>query len=1532
MCPIRKIAKILWPVFVVIAVILISAVIAVQTPMVQGRIVRAVEERFFSKLDGDVSFSKIHFRPFNAIVIRDLAIVDKNPQIPSEAAMEHFREEHGPDYEYVPYDTLMRAKYIVAEFSLKGLLKKEGIHLKRALVRDGRVNIVVEQQDTITNLQRIFGMQRSNGEMKEPGGDVFDLKDAQLKNMVYSMQIIRDKHPHYKDGINWCDLYVSDIYAHAKNVKMSKGIMSGRLDHLSFREKSGLKVDDISGNAAVGRGQAMVEDLHVADSLSDVNLRYFSLSFKKPKDFRDFNEKILLDGKLLPSSVSTKTVAYFVPSLASMDLRVNMDGEIHGTVDSFDLRSINLSMADGSFGTTVYGNVSGITADKPLVLDLHVQNCATDTKGIDHLVAGVTGKSPGLSAKAPGIKALLNASLRGPLDKLKLNADLSSNAGYVRTRLDVLDLTKKNHPLLIGGNLETTNLDLSKFMKKDLVHELSLETKLNAKLRGSKGPELAIDTLKINRLNFKGYDYSKILATGDLSKQQFNGRIISQDPNLNFLFQGIFTFSPKTQNAVYQFYANVGHADLHELKLDLRENATLSLQTNANFNRTGSGMLLGNVNIRNVRLTAEDEIHDIGDINLISRSTANEYRINLSSKIANGQYVGSAPVNDFVRDLMGITAKRELPSLFEDSRYEWSGETYKLNFEFEDARGISGFIKPGLYIDNDTELVLDIDRLGDLSGALRSHRLALNEKYIKDFELKIDNQGDRLNGNLTCDDINLSAIQFMDNTIEFLAEDDHIGVGVVCKGDQNRTTRGEIFARGDLARDDAGLGVHVDVLPSSFTFNESDWSIMPACVDLKGKDLGIQDLVLSSGDQSITVDGGISKEHADTLSVRLDQFSLGIANAFLGQQFDLKGNATGEAMLISYAEMDNKGMLIDLVSEGTSVSGTDLGRVEVESNWDEVLNRFNLSAGNEKSFDINGTYTPSMKDADIDVQLREFNLGVVKPILSSVFSDMAGYVSGGVHLYGPLNNLDIESTDGRIQNAVIVLDFTKVPYRLDGPFRVDTHGLHFDNVNIRDMYSGTGSVNGSVYYDHFKDLGVDLNVRVSNSMLINIPEKDNVGFYGKLTGSGLVGIHGPLSQITLDIEAATTSGGDFHIPATNSGKDSNAELLTFKEPERIVIVDPYEEMMSKLGSKSKAKTDIIVRLIARANQNVEAFLEIDKSGSNGLSGRGNGSFDIEVRPSRGIFNLKGDYTLTSGTFLYNAFGLAKREFDIQDGSNVKFNGAIMDSDLDINAIYRTKAPLSRLISDTTSVNSRRTVECGIAITDKLSNPSLAFSIDIPDLEPSIKSQVENALSTEDKVQKQFIALLLSNNFLPDEQSGITNESTSLIYSSVTSVFTNQLNNILQKLNIPLDFDMRYQQNQRGNDIFDVAVSTQLFNNRVIVNGNIGNRQYTTGNSNSDVVGDLDIEIKLDRPGALRLNLFSHSADQYTNYLDNSQRNGVGITYQQEFNRFVEMLKYTFAGKEQKEKINEEELEKLVNEPMKVMSVNEDGGLTVILNK
>ncbi|MDD6364595.1 MAG: translocation/assembly module TamB domain-containing protein [Bacteroidales bacterium] len=1520
----NKAARIIAHIFVVLATLTAAALLLLQTPFAQGRLLDYAQERFLEGKDASISFSKVHFRPFNTLIIRDFALTDKNPQQPSDTVLADFRKCHGEDYVYPVYDTLFRAGTIVAQFSLKGLFKHEGIHFSRVLVRDGRFNLVIEQKGLLVNLQRMFGLKRSNGDPKDNRKELFFIEEARLRNMTYSMQNIRNDHPKYSGGIDWCDLMVTGIDADAKNLKMSKGIMSGELLRCSFREKSGLEICEVTGRTAVGRGQALVENIHIRDRYSDIRAEYYSMSFNRPGDFRTFTSKVRIDGKLTGSLLSTRTLAPFISSLSGVDLLLDARGELHGTVEDFEIGKMRVSTVGHDFSTGMTGRFTSLTDKDKFHLDVDLRNCRTSTSGIAGLVAQATGGKVKLPDTLPKVRGVLNVCVKGKPDRLRLDIGLSSDAGNLSSLLDVNNLTIKDSLLRIGGRISTNDLDVSRLTGKDLVHECTADAVLRASMRGKEGPEVSIDTLNVRRLNINNYDYSRILATGNLSSRRFNGRIISQDPNFSFLFQGIFSFSPKTNNALYQFYANIGHADLHALNFDQRENSTLSLTTNANFNRTGRGILLGSIDVNNIRLTNDDERHNIGSIHISSRSTEGQYRANLTSSFAEASYFGTGSYIEFVNDLVGITARRELPSLFREGVYRWSGNRYELQFKCLNMKDVTAFFKPGLFVDNNSSGRLRIDSGGRMDAEISSRRLAIGEKYLRNLRLTFDNANGKLNGELSCEDINLNAVQLKDNTISLFAEADNIGVGFRSDGDGDSKASGGIYARGKLSRRDEGpLDMAVDILPSGFNIGEATWSIMPATVKFSGPDLKVDRLRITSGEQEILIDGGMAKEKNDTLSVRLENFSLAIANLFTGKlEYGIQGNATGEALIVSHPQAgQQKGFLIDIVSDSTSFAGTSLGTVGISSKWDEEFKRFDLAATNSRSFDISGTYTPSIREAELSTRLKGFDIGIATPFMHGVFSAMTGTISGNIDVQGPLDNLSISSSGGHFDNTVLTVDYTHVPYLVTGPFRMDENGLYFDNMTLSDLRRGHGTINGAVKYDHFKDIALDIDISAVNSVLIDKPASDKSGFYGRLVGDGSIRIHGPLKMITLDINGVTNGGGEFHIPMNSSSQSSSGELLSFKEEEKTVEIDPYEEMMAELGKRRKSDSQLAINIKARATPSVESFLEVNKATGNFLNGRGNGSFEIESRPAQDIFRLKGDYTLSGGKYNFNALGLAVREFEIKEGSNIKFNGDIMDSDLDIEATYRTKASLARLISDTTSVNTRRVVECGLLIGNKLSSPSLGFNINIPDLEPSVKSKVENALSTEDKVQKQFISLLVSNNFLPDEQSGVNDSAnTSFIYSSVSSVFTNQLNNILQKLNIPLDFDMRYQQNLKGNDVFDVAVSTQLFNNRVVVNGNIGNRQYNTGNSNSNVVGDLDIEIKLDKSGALRLNLFSHSADQYTNYLDNSQRNGIGFTLQQEFNNFAEMLQRMFAGKKKREELDLREQEKAASEPKTVIEI------------
>ena len=313
-----------------------------------------------------------------------------------------------------------------------------------------------------------------------------------------------------------------------------------------------------------------------------------------------------------------------------------------------------------------------------------------------------------------------------------------------------------------------------------------------------------------------------------------------------------------------------------------------------------------------------------------------------------------------------------------------------------------------------------------------------------------------------------------------------------------------------------------------------------------------------------------------------------------------------------------------------------------------------------------------------------------------------------------------------------------------------------------------------------------------------------------------------------------------------------------------------------------------------------------------------GDIGIDIDPENNSLSARGIYTLNEGNFHFSVAGITSRNFSINGGSSISLVGDIMDSDLDINATYTTKTSLDRIMGDENATNSRRSVNCGLHVFDKLRNPQLGFSIDVPDLSPEAQSRLLSALNTEDKVQKQFLSLIVSNSFLPNDEAGIVN-NTNVLLSNAADIMAGQLNNILQMLKIPLDLGFNYQQTNGGTNIFDVAVSTQLFNNRVIVNGTVGNRAQNA--SKQDFVGDLDIEMKLDRSGNVRASLFSHSADKFTNYLDNSQRNGLGISYQTEFNSFREFISNLFCSKEKREALKAARRQK---KKLKTINLNADG--------
>ena len=1459
-------------------------------PQVQTMIGNKVVSRVSKNIPGHISFEKIHFKPFTTFVIKNVLIVDKDPVPHPETGAQ--------------VDTFFTAQYIIAKFTVTGLFNEEHLYFDKLFISNAQMNLVLE--DAISDipnskmgesLTRVFGIDK-NKEREKKSKDVFLIRKVEIHNMGFNMQNHRTVRPPYRGGINWNDLDIKNINFSAVDFGFKNRVMFADVDKVSFREKSGWVCNSVSGETSVGNGKTIIKNLNINDRWSNLNIPVFMMSYDNPREFADFVNNIKLDAEISPSILDFRTIQYFSGGLSNNTINARVSGSMSGYVSDFEVKDIDISVKDGGFSGKLNGRITGITDIETARIDAQMKNFLMTTTGLGNFVsAWMRDGELDLSKYGRGILFSLNGRASGPLNDLRTRVSLTSLVGRLNASLNIKQIMNSEEPLEIEGNLATNNLDVGTLIGNSLIRHTTIETGFDVKFgRTLSIPDIRLDSLIVDRLGLNGYDYSDITADGYFNADSFSGEFVSQDPNLSFFINASKAQVDSTAQYQYSINADISRADLNAINIDHRGRSEISLYSSADFTITEDKMVNGSAEINSLILENEDGIYNIGDISLTSSQSEKDYSLSLTAPFAEASYSGTASPKYFIKDIQGLTLKDELPAIFTDTAYTWSGDTYKVDLLFHDMIDVLAYAVPGLYIEAGTSVHAEINDKGESVTELNSGRLAYRQQYLKGLSATVSSLSENVSGDIACEEIQVSSLKFNDSRLGIFAKDNQIGAGFSYNNDTELENHGQIVIHSELSRTDAGLGIDLQFSPSSIYVNSKEWEVLPSNVNILGHSIAVDSFGFISGEEAITLNGKTSDTQNDTLTLDLQRFDISVFNSLL-PNIGIRGALTGSANLAS--AFQNKTLEVDVICDSTYITDCPFGVINIDGSWKTGEKSLAFTLVNE----LEGRRT---LDARSDIQLNErtmktqidmdrLRVRYVQPFLKEVFSEMDGYLSGSLMIDGQLDSLNISSVDCRLDDGLLVIDYTDVPYYAAGTFHLDNKGVYFDEVNIRDRYNGTGNVYGSIYWNNFRDLNYDTNIKVNEIESINISESKGDVFYGNIFGTGNISITGPSKDVLLSIDAVTTKTGQIHIPVTEASTSGRgANLLKFIEYGNDIYIDPYEVMMTNLQKKEEEakQADLTVNVRVTTSPDVEAFVEIDKSSGNVLSGRGNGALDLSVTPE--AFTINGDYTLTGGNYKFVTMGLMSRDFEIQDGSSVRFNGELLESTLDINAIYKTKASLTTLIADTTSVSSRRTVECGINISDKIRDPRLSFSIEIPDLDPTIKSRVESALSSDDKIQKQFLSLILSNSFLPDEQSGIVNNNT-MLYSNVTEMLANQLSNIFQKLDIPLDLGLNYQPNEKGNDIFDVAVSTQLFNNRVVVNGSVGNKQYNTGGT-QDVVGDLDIEIKLDRSGSFRLNLFSHSADSYTNFLDNSQRNGVGVTYQTEFNSFGQFVKGMFSSK------------------------------------
>src|SRR6056297_1812353 len=299
-----------------------------------------------------------------------------------------------------------------------------------------------------------------------------------------------------------------------------------------------------------------------------------------------------------------------------------------------------------------------------------------------------------------------------------------------------------------------------------------------------------------------------------------------------------------------------------------------------------------------------------------------------------------------------------------------------------------------------------------------------------------------------------------------------------------------------------------------------------------------------------------------------------------------------------------------------------------------------------------------------------------------------------------------------------------------------------------------------------------------------------------------------------------------------------------------------------------------------------------------------------VVDENGKFSMYGGVDLQDGEYLFTLQNVINKRFRVKPGGTIIWSGEPSEANIDLQAIYGLKAaPYNLSPNADESLKKRIPVNCLLTLRGDLSNPSIQPSISLPTAEPETKNLLENNVSTEEALMRQFISLLVMNNFYSSTGfgAGIASSMGSAGVAGVTAseLLSNQLSNWLSQISNDFDIGVNYRPGDAiSSDEVEVALSTQLLNDRIIFSGNLDvlSEEVTTpGGEASNIVGDFNLEFRVTEKVSLKA--FNRVNDDRV-VRPSLYTQGVGLIYRSEFNNIGDL----FNKKEQQSPAEEESIE------------------------
>jgi len=391
---------------------------------------------------------------------------------------------------------------------------------------------------------------------------------------------------------------------------------------------------------------------------------------------------------------------------------------------------------------------------------------------------------------------------------------------------------------------------------------------------------------------------------------------------------------------------------------------------------------------------------------------------------------------------------------------------------------------------------------------------------------------------------------------------------------------------------------------------------------------------------------------------------------------------------------------------------------------------------------------------------------------------------------------------------------------------------------------------------------------------------------------GEASVTGPISNLFIKVSGKSEKGTTIKIPINDAESVGDNNYIHF--------TTAAEKFNIKKGIAETVRKNNGVELEFDFDITSDAEVEIilDRNSGHGMKGKGFGSLLFKIN-TLGKFNMWGDFQAYEGTYNFKYGGIINKLFTIKKGGSVTWEGDPMRANLNLEAVYKTSANPAVLIENP-SFNKKVDVEVVIGLKGNLSNPNPDFNINFPTVSSVLKSEIQTKLDDKDVRQKQALILLSTGSFLSVDglsQTSITNN----LYEKVGDIFGSILNDNEDKIQVGVDLVSADRNPGRETDGRVGLTVTTKISDRISINGKFG--VPVGGVTESTIVGDVEVQYRVNQDGTLNLRMFNKEND--INYIGQGigYTQGAGISYEVDFDTFKELINKIFKSKIDREKKN-----------------------------